>query len=77
MLPPGVNSESCPVFEYAIFNYGLRLGVGSGQYHRKQKSHWMLNYCGIIEESVIALTLNALNGLIYGLWACKYGFVCM
>ena len=38
---------------------------------------WMLNYCGIIEESVIALTLNALNGLIYGLWACKYGFVCM
>ena len=27
----------------------------------------MLNYCGIIEESVIALTLNALNGLIYGL----------
>ena len=41
MLPPGVNSESCPVFEYAIFHYGLRLGVGSGQYHRKQKSHWM------------------------------------
>ena len=37
----------------------------------------MLNYCGIIEESVIALTLNALNGLIYGLCACKYGFVCM
>ena len=34
-----INKHS--VFEYAIFNYGLRLGVGSGQYHRKQKSHWM------------------------------------
>ena len=26
VLPPGVNSESCPVFEYAIFNYGLMFG---------------------------------------------------
>ena len=26
VLPPGVNSENCPVFEYAIFNYGLMFG---------------------------------------------------
>ena len=37
----------------------------------------MLNYCGIIEESVIELTVYALDGLIYGLCAPKYGFVYM
>ena len=37
----------------------------------------MLNYWGIIEGSVIELTVYALDGLIYGLCASKYGFVCM
>ena len=35
------------------------------------------NNCGIIEESVIELTVYALVGLIYGLCASKYGFVCL
>ena len=35
------------------------------------------NYCGIIEESVIELTVYALVGLIYGLCASKCGFVRM
>ena len=35
------------------------------------------NYCGIIEESVIESTVYALVGLIYGLCASKYEFVCM
>ena len=34
----------------------------------------MLNYCGIIEESVIELTVYALDGLIYDVCAFKYGF---
>ena len=33
--------------------------------------------CGIIVESIIELTVYALDGLIYGLCASKYGFVCM
>ena len=33
--------------------------------------------CGIIVESIIELTVYALDGLIYGLCATKYGFVCM
>ena len=35
----------------------------------------MFNYCGIIVESVIKLTVYALDGLIYGLCASKYEFV--
>ena len=37
----------------------------------------MFNYCGIIVESIIELTVYALDGWIYYLCASKYGFVCM
>ena len=36
----------------------------------------MFNCCGIFVESIIELTVYALDGLIYGLRASKYGFVC-
>ena len=37
----------------------------------------MLNYFAIIEESVIELTVYALDGLSFGLCAYKNGFVCI
>ena len=33
--------------------------------------------CSIIVELIIELTVYALDGLIFGLCASKYGFVCM
>ena len=38
---------------------------------------YTLQLCGIIVESIIELTVYALDGLIYGLCASKYGFLCM
>ena len=36
------------------------------------------NYeCSVFVVSIIELTVYALDGLIYGLCASKYGFVCM
>ena len=40
-------------------------------------SNMNVQVCGIIVESIIELTVYALDGLIYGLCASKYGFVCM
>ena len=53
------------MFEYAIFNYGLRLGVGSGQYHRKQKSHWMA-WFGIWVSSIMDMAVC--NSALCDVW---------
>ena len=37
----------------------------------------MFNYCGIIVETIIEVTVYALDELINGLCASKYGFVCI
>ena len=37
----------------------------------------IINNCSISVESILELTVYTLEGLIFGLCASKYGFVCM